>query len=213
MAKRLLEDDTSDTLGGREVEAVVLFTDIRGFTQISSQISAVDVVSLLNEYFSMLVDIVHERNGVVDKFIGDAAMIIFGLDTQTSIEDASEAALRTAWRIRKQLATVNTSLAARQLPQIDNGFGIHAGTMVAGNIGSTDRLEFTVIGDAVNVAARLEGLCKKTGNWLSVSEALFQGLCAETQSKLVNLGEYAIRGKSDPITIYGENDQRGGNHS
>lgn len=203
VAQTLLAEVETDVLGGREVNAVVLFTDIRDFTAISETYSPSDVVTLLNEYFTMLVDVVHTRGGVLDKFIGDAAMAVFGLDDLDNPATANNAAFQTAQEIRNRLTVVNASLTSRGLPTIEHGFGIHYGRMVAGNIGSLDRLEYTVIGDAVNVASRLEGLCKDTGSWLSVSAESYTHLSTANRAKLECLGEFEIKGKQQPVNVYG----------
>jgi adenylate cyclase len=161
------------------------------------------VVGFLNEYFTMIVAAVHEQQGVVDKFIGDAAMAVFGLEGGPDAEDAADRAVRAALAMRSGLAPLNARLAKRGLPEVDNGIGMHLGYMVAGNIGSEDRLEYTVIGDAVNTASRLEGLCKATGNPLLVSSAIYERLSTELRDGLVSLGEHQVKGKAQSIAVYG----------
>ena len=203
VARALLEDDHDGVLGGKSVNAVVLFTDIRDFTAISEACSAEAVVSLLNEYFTMLVGVVHSEGGVVDKFIGDAAMAVFGLDNELDPTLANDAAFRAASAIRSQLESVNHSLSERGLPNIVVGFGLHYGVVLAGNIGSADRLEYTVIGDTVNVASRLEGLSKKTGKWLSVSSVAYHQMSVSNQAQLKLMGDFQVKGKKKSISVYG----------
>jgi len=200
VAKAVLAKEGGSELGGRTVEGVVLFTDIRNFTSLSEQSTPQGVVSFLNDYFTMVVDAVHEQGGILDKFIGDAAMAVFGLDGEV---DAAERALHSALAIRAGLTSVNERLAERGLPQVDNGVGLHLGPMVAGNIGSAERLEYTVIGDAVNTASRLEGLCKSLDNPLLVSAALYEQLPDPLKEKLTALGDHTVKGKSGQIAIYG----------
>jgi len=203
VAEAILEGEGGSDLGGREVEAVVLFTDLRNFTALSERTDPQGVVGFLNEYFTMIVAAVHEQQGVVDKFIGDAAMAVFGLEGGPAAEDAADRAVRAALAMRSGLVPLNARLAKRGLPEVDNGIGMHLGHMVAGNIGSKDRLEYTVIGDAVNTASRLEGLCKVTGNPLLVSSAIYERLSTELRNDLVSLGEHQVKGKTQSIAVYG----------
>jgi len=203
VARAILDDSDGCELGGREVDAVVLFTDLRNFTTLSEMSDPQGVVAFLNEYFTMIVEAIHAEGGVVDKFIGDAAMAVFGLEGGEGADDASERAVRAALAIRAGLGSVNTRLAERGLPQVDNGTGIHWGRMVAGNIGSLDRLEYTVIGDAVNTASRLESLCKALENPLVVSHACHQRLSPSLQGQLISLGAQSLKGKSSPIEVFG----------
>ena len=158
---------------------------------------------MLNEYFTMLVGVVHSEGGVVDKFIGDAAMAVFGLDNELDPVSANDAAFRAATEIRSQLESVNHSLSGRGLPNVVVGFGLHYGDVLAGNIGSTDRLEYTVIGDTVNVASRLEGLSKTTGKWLSVSAAAFNKMSPSNRAQLQLMGDFQVKGKTKSISVYG----------
>jgi adenylate cyclase len=203
VARAILGEADGAELGGREVDAVVLFTDLRNFTTLSERSDPQGVVAFLNEYFTMIVGAVHAEGGVVDKFIGDAAMAVFGLEGGEGAEDASERAMRAALAMRVGLAPVNARLAERGLPQVNHGVGLHWGAMVAGNIGSADRLEYTVIGDAVNTASRLESLCKELGNPLLVSAACHARLSPELQGRLVSLGPCNLKGKSSAVEVFG----------
>lgn len=206
VAEAILADDGGAELGGREVEAVVLFTDLRNFTALSEKTSPQGVVGFLNEYFTMIVDAVYERQGVVDKFIGDAAMAVFGLegaDNDDERRSVADRAVLSALAMREGLGPVNLRLSERGLPQVDNGIGLHFGPMVAGNIGSKDRLEYTVIGDAVNTASRLESLCKEVGSPLLISSSLYDRLSPEVAARLSPLGAHSVKGKAQPIEVFG----------
>jgi adenylate cyclase len=200
VAKAVLETEQETGLSGRLVTAAVLFTDLRGFTPLSEKCSPQEMVALLNEYFTMVVRAVHDNNGVLDKFVGDAAMAVFGLDDQPG---PCENALRTAFSIRSGLVELNAGLSARNLPALENGIGIHLGPVVAGNIGSEERLEYTVIGDAVNVASRLESLTKEISTPLAISHEVYASLNTESQGGLTDLGAWQLKGKSQPTTVYG----------
>ncbi|HEY8038271.1 MAG TPA: adenylate/guanylate cyclase domain-containing protein, partial [Polyangiaceae bacterium] len=133
-------------LGGESLEVTILFTDIRSFTTLSEKMDPQQLVALLNEYFTEMVGIVMEEGGVVDKYIGDAIMAIFGAPVPKP--DDAVNAVRAAVRMRTALRELNTKLEARGLQRLRTGIGIHTGTVVAGNIGSEKRMEYTVIGDA-----------------------------------------------------------------
>ena len=140
---------------GEERDVTVLISDIRGFTPLTEQLGAADVVTLLNEYFTLLVDVVMAEDGVIDKFMGDAMLCYFGAPVAQA--DHRERAVRTGIRILEALARWNGERAARGLAPIATGIGIATGRVIVGNIGSSQRMEYTAIGDAVNLASRLCG--------------------------------------------------------
>ena len=149
-------------LGGESLRVTILFSDIRSFTTISESMDPQHLVALLNEYFTEMVSIVMDEGGVVDKYIGDAIMAVFGAPVPKP-EDAVNA-VRAAVRMRRALRTLNERLdIARDIAPLRTGIGIHTGEVVAGNIGSERRMEYTVIGDAVNLASRLESSTKELG--------------------------------------------------
>jgi len=200
VAHEILRDEGGAELGGREVRAAVLFTDLRNFTGLSERNDARSVVRCLNEYFGMLVAAVHEHDGVVDKFIGDAAMAVFGLEGR---DDGADRAFAAALAIRDGLGPVNDRLAAEGLPLLAQGIGVHVGSLIAGNIGSADRMEYTVVGDTVNTASRLEGMTKQLGRSVVVSAELYSALSEALQEQLEPLGDHAVKGRSEAVSLYG----------
>jgi adenylate cyclase len=201
VAQSILESEKGTALGGRLVQVVIMFIDIRDYTSLSEKKTPQEIVTLLNAYFSLIVKCVHRHHGVVDKFIGDAAMGIFGLD---EMQHPEESALNAAFEIMRLLPELNEDLKARLLPPIKIGIGIHGGPSIAGNIGSEERLEYTVIGDAVNIASRLESLNKTLGTTLTVSEAVYQASSKESQSRLSFKGSHPLKGKSLELAVYSE---------
>lgn len=158
MASQVMHDllDRGDLkLTGEERDVTVLISDIRGFTPLTEQLGAADIVALLNEYFTLLVDVVMKEEGVIDKFMGDAMLCYFGAPVAQA--DHRERAVRTGIRILEALAGWNRARVARGLQPIATGMGIASGKVIVGNIGSPQRLEYTAIGDAVNLASRLCG--------------------------------------------------------
>lgn len=203
VVQAILSSEAGDRLGGEEVEVAVLFTDLRNFTGISEQLSPHELVQLLNEYFSIIVQHVHEYNGVLDKFIGDAAMAVFGLGGIT--ENAGLDAVETARAIRTSLQEFNEKLSQKGITPLNNGVGIHFGTVIAGNIGATDRLEYTIIGDVVNIASRLESLTKVLQQPIIFSDVVMQQLPIHLQQKVTDLGKQHLKGKSDKLQLFGLN--------
>lgn len=200
VANQILGQAGGADLGGKEVEVAILFTDLRNFTPLSERCTPHEVVEILNQYFSLVVKEIHQHGGEVDKFIGDAAMAVFGLGGGANpCQDALGAALA----IRRILEVINRELAGRQLPGVDNGIGLHYGQVIAGNIGSSERLEYTVIGDAVNVAARLEGLTRSLPSPLAISEEVYIRVGEEARAGLSHLGEHTLKGKAAPLPVYG----------
>jgi adenylate cyclase len=185
-------------LGGELKEAAILFSDIRGFTPMSERMGPDEVVALLNRYFAAMSDCVRAEGGLVNKFIGDAILAVFGVPDP--LPNAAQSALRAAEAMREARRALNAELQAEGSAPIEAGIGIHAGTVLAGSIGSPDRMEYTVIGDAVNVASRVEKLCKSTGeNLLLTAEAVRR---LDDPGSVTALGRAKVAGKSEPIAIY-----------
>ena len=149
----LLEDDTKLNLGGEEREVTILFTDIRGFTSMSENMKPEEVVTTLNEYFSEMIDIVFKYNGTLDKIIGDELMVVFG--APLAAEDDTERALNTAVEMQNKIKELNNIRKKRKEKPVLVGAGINKGYVVSGNIGSRDMMDYTVIGDTVNLGSRL----------------------------------------------------------
>ncbi len=186
-------------LGGETREVTVLFCDIRSFTAMSEKMEAAEVVSLLNKYFTALGQCITSHHGIINKYIGDAIMAIFGapVKSENSTKDAFEAALD----MRKALIEVNKEFQAEGLPEVRFGIGIHTGPVFAGTIGAANRMEYTVIGDTVNTASRLESLCKTYQTDLLISEASAGRLEKETD-RLKFLGDTEIRGKTGTMKVF-----------
>ncbi len=185
-------------LGGESLQVSILFTDIRGFATISEKMAPQDLVALLNEYFTEMVGIVMHEGGVVDKYIGDAIMAVFGAPVPKPGDAAN--AVRAAVRMRRALADLNQGLAARGLPTLRTGIGIHTGIVVAGNIGSERRMEYTVIGDAVNLASRLETSTKELGVDVLISEATYGFTKHVVVARPVR--ELTVKGRQQPVLAY-----------
>ena len=199
VAREILTREEGADLGGREVQVAVLFTDIRNFTPLTERSAPQEVIDILNQYFTLVVRAVHQQQGVLDKFIGDEIMAVFGLGNGTN---PCQAALDTAIEIRRDLAGMHQGLAERQLPAIETGIGIHYGPVVAGNIGSQERLEYTVIGDTVNIAARLESLTKTIARPIALSEEVYTRVEEGGRTRLQYVGEFELKGKSNLFPVY-----------
>jgi adenylate cyclase len=187
-----------EALGGRSVEATVLFSDVRGFTTLSEKLGPQGIVTVLNEYFTIMVDCISREGGMLDKFIGDAIMAIFGLpiahdnDEDRAVK-ASIAMLRELFAWNKQRLTIG------QLP-IDMGIGLNTDTIVSGNIGSPKRMDYTVIGDGVNLASRLESACKQYGARLLISDSTHRKLKGVYRSREIDL--VVVTGKTTPVAVH-----------
>ena len=185
-------------LGGESLTVTILFTDIRGFTTISESMEAQDLVRLLNEYFTEMVSIVMAEGGVVDKYIGDAIMAVFGAPVPH--DNDAKNAVRAAIRMRAALVKLNERLAARGDKTLATGIGLHTGEVVAGNIGSEARMEYTVIGDAVNLASRLEGATKELGVDILISEDTKALLDDTFETRKIR--EITVKGRAQPVMTY-----------
>jgi adenylate cyclase len=196
--ERLVANPSLARLGGQRREMTVLFSDIRGFTTVSERGEPEEIVKLLNEYFTCMVDIVFRHRGTVDKFVGDMVMALFGapLDDPAHADHAVDAALEMVTELQR----LNDGWKAAGRPELDIGIGINTGVMVAGNIGSDAIMSYTVIGDAVNLGSRLESLNKQYGTRIIIS--------GHTRTSLQKpylfrpLGEVVVKGKSQPVAIF-----------
>ncbi len=186
-------------LGGQLTRATVLFSDIRGFTSMTEQMDPQALIALLNRYFAVMSHVVRERGGLVNKFGGDSLLAVFGSPLNPLREQALQA-VRTAQGMAGALEDFNADQRSRGEPEISIGVGIATGRVIAGNVGSRERLEYTVIGDAVNVASRLQGLTKRLEALVLLDEET-----ARVVSERLSLeprGEVEVRGKKKPVSLY-----------
>jgi len=188
----------AEALGGTSVMATVLFSDIRSFTTITEQLGAQGTVALLNEYFTLMVDCIQREEGMLDKFIGDAIMAAFGIPVAHS--DDADRAVRTAVAMMRELHTWNEHRVAKGHALVDIGIGLNTDNVVSGNIGSKKRMDYTIIGDGVNLAARLESACKQYGAHILISEFTYKALRGTYFARELDL--VVVKGKTQPVAIY-----------
>ena len=187
-----------DILGGRETNATILFSDIRGFTALTEASGAQETVRLLNEYFTIMVPCITDEGGMLDKFMGDAIMAAFGVPVER--DDDEDRAARAGIAMLTRLRRWNAERAAAGLAPINIGIGLNTARIVSGNIGSPKRMDFTVIGDGVNLAARLETACKQYGAEFLLSETTFDKL--KGQYRMREIDRVVVLGKSEPVRVY-----------
>ena len=196
LAKQIAEHGEQVKLGGQKRDVVILFSDIRGFTSMSEKMEPDDVALLLREYFTEMVEIIFRHGGTLDKFIGDAIMALWGAPFAS--EDDADKAMRAAIDMQRKLVELNQHWAQTGKPSVQIGIGINFGQVFAGNIGSEQRLEYTVLGDAVNTASRL---CSKAGKGeIIISEPLHTRLKFPPQVEAREPLE--LKGKSQRVANY-----------
>jgi adenylate cyclase len=195
---QLVANPSLAALGGARRHMTVLFSDIRGFTTMSEKGTPEDVVAQLNQLFTRMVAVVFSNRGTVDKFVGDMVMALYGAPLDD--EDHAEHAVQTALAMIKALQEMNQEWARDGKPQLDIGIGIKTGDMIAGNVGSETIMSYTVIGDAVNLGARLESLNKEYGTRIIISEATRERL--KGRYDIHPLGDVIVKGKSKPVAIF-----------
>lgn len=197
VASQLLSSDLK--LGGEEREVTILFSDLRDFTALGEKLPPADLLALLNRYLDRMSAIVEKHGGVIDKYIGDAIMALFG--APIAVPDSAARAIAAAREMREALAELNRELAAEGRPPLAFGIGINTGRVVAGNMGSRTRLNYTVIGDGVNLAARLEALTKESVHATAVIVSEATARAAGLHDQLRPLGRVAVKGKSESVAI------------
>jgi adenylate cyclase len=198
VAKQILNNLEQIELGGTHVRATVLFADIVGFTSLSETLTPHEVSEILNEYFTMVAKASNVYSGTVDKFIGDCAMLVFGVPEKDPQQHFH--AVACAVLIQKATALLNQQRARRGKPEIHFRIGINTGNMLAGNMGSHDRMQYTVVGDAVNLASRLSNIAG--ADEILVQEDLFNQVDLHTRVIAHKQGEITVRGKAEPVSTY-----------
>jgi len=201
VATKLIETQEDNLRNGSRKSVIVLFSDIRGFTELSEQSDPKAVLAMLNDYFEKMVTIVHSHGGIVDKFIGDAILAVFGIESD-------EEKLLPCFAENAVLSAIEMSNAAKNILSptgvpLKNGFGIHGGSIFAGTVGSAERFEFTVIGDTVNTASRIEGLCKNINKEIIISKIIYDLLNQSMQTNFSKEAKHHLKGKSTDTQVFG----------
>lgn len=193
--QKILSSNKPTKLEGERRKITVLFSDIRQFTHLAESLPPEQVVTLLNEYFKVMLDIIFEHKGTLDKFIGDGLMVEFGAPLDDEIQEKN--AVTAAIAMQKALEKLNTTW---KQPAIQIGIGIHTGFAVVGNVGSEKRMDYTAIGDTVNIASRLEQMTKSTKRHILISEDTYQAVKEEFPAE--SLGPITLPGREEPIRVY-----------
>ncbi|HYA41210.1 MAG TPA: adenylate/guanylate cyclase domain-containing protein [Syntrophobacteraceae bacterium] len=198
VVQSIVNNPSSLELGGQEIEATIFFSDLADFTSFSERLHPSDLVSLLIEYFTPMTNIILEHRGALDKFIGDAIMAFWG--APLPLENHARYACEAALAMKKSLAALQEGWRQRKLPLLKARMGIHSGPVVAGNVGSSQRFNYTVLGDTVNLASRLEGANKLYGTTILISEDTFRLAGPAFLSRELDM--IRVKGRSAPVKIY-----------
>jgi class 3 adenylate cyclase len=198
VADEILENPSHIVPGGKNLEVTVLFSDVRGFTTFAESRPPEEVISHLNEYLSAMVDVIFKYEGTLDKFIGDAVMAVFG--SPIAHDDDPMRAVKTALEMQSRLMELNSRWAQQGKETLEIGIGVNTGEVIAGNIGDIRRLEYTVIGDNVNLASRIEGLTKEYHCPIIISDSTYAKVKDKVSVK--NIGHVPVKGKSQEVEIY-----------
>lgn len=196
LAEKILEDE--EVLKGKRMNVSVLFSDVRNFTRLSEGADAEMVMEILNLYFPHMFNTIFKNDGVVDKTIGDAIMAVFGVPAPG--KDDIYNSVKTAVEMIEKLKEINKEASVMGLPEIDIGIGIHTGEAIAGKVGSEDRMEYTVIGDTVNVASRIEGLNKELKTHILISRETYEPIADRITAEKMPLMK--VKGKSTEVEVY-----------
>lgn len=193
---KLLTTDEETLKQGQTYNVAILFCDLRGFSSLGESASAEEIILFLNVYFADVTSVISEHNGIINKFMGDAVLAIFGLESQGNpVEDAVNAALIIVGH--------SGNMCMPNDVHAETGVGIDFGAVIAGTIGSDERYEYTIIGDAVNKASRLEGLSKRLDYSVILSEDAYARLSTSARQTFYDLGSHKVRGRNEPVNVYG----------
>ncbi len=183
----------------RAIDAVICLFDLKGFTSLAEQLPGTELIDMLNDYFGIAVGVIQGHGGNILKFMGDGILTMFDLGT---IEEDAKAALNASSELQAKIRERNLERAAEGLPVADFTLALHAGEILYGNIGSENRLDFTVIGPTVNLTARISGMHASVGQSIIVSEHVRKAANGSTGHDLVSVGRYMLRGVSEPVELF-----------
>ncbi|MCD8569588.1 MAG: adenylate/guanylate cyclase domain-containing protein [Geovibrio sp.] len=198
LVEEILSNPDGLELSGQERDLTILFSDIRGFTTLSESLTPTALVSMLNRLLDPMTNVILRNRGMLDKYIGDAMMAVF--NTPVDVPDHPDKAVKSALELLETLKEVNAEFAKEGIPVVDIGIGVNTGTVVVGNMGSKVRFEYTAIGDSVNLASRLEGLCKQYKNRIVISEFTRNRLTLPVICRV--LDRVRVKGKHKPVEIF-----------
>ena len=198
VVESIVNNPSALELGGQEVQATIFFSDLANFTSFSERLPPKELVAFLNEYFTPMTNIILEHRGALDKFIGDAIMAFWG--APLPLENHAQYACDAALKMKETIAGLQEGWRQRELPLLEARMGIHSGPVVAGNVGSRERFNYTVLGDTVNLASRLEGANKFYGTTILISEDTFQLAGPAFLARELDL--IRVKGRQAPVKIY-----------
>ncbi|QEN05131.1 adenylate/guanylate cyclase domain-containing protein [Thiospirochaeta perfilievii] len=188
-------------LNGSMYKATILFADIRGFTTLSESITPHETISFLNEYYNVIIDVIQKYGGIIDKFMGDGILVLFGVPITS--KDHADRAVNASFEIHEKLKQFNKDRESAGLFTVKIGIGIHTGDVIAGNVGNSNKLEYTVIGDTVNIASRIESLTKKFETELLIGESVYDNLSLNNKNRerFQKLDGVILRGKRVKVNL------------
>lgn len=198
IVKKALADKKNDIKEGEQLEVALLFCDIRRFTSIAERLNPNQVVFFLNTYYSMMSDVIKKHNGVINQFVGDEIFVSFG--APEPIKDPEISAVHCAMEMVSKLKEINEVLKSSIDEDIVVGIGINFGPIIAGNLGSDDRISYSITGDAVNIAKRIESLTSALPNAILLSQSIYDKIKDQVSTK--PWGEVAIKGKNTKINVF-----------
>jgi adenylate cyclase len=198
VVSQLIENPERLNLSGEYYETTVLFTDLVGFTTISEEMEPMKLRTLLTEYFGEMVDVMLENKGTLDKFIGDAMMCFYGVPIRT--DEHPKQAVSTAWDMQQRLTALNKEWTVRGFPEISMRIGVNSGRVVAGNMGTKNVFNYTIMGDPVNLGARLESANKQYGTNIMIGETTYEKVQGDFHMRWLDC--IRVKGKNKPVSVY-----------
>lgn len=198
--EKIIKSDAPAKLEGEKRKVTVLFSDIRNFTTLSESLSPEEVVAFLNQYFEEMIGIIFHFHGTLDKFIGDGIMAEFGVPLDDQLQEVN--AIEAALTMQDSVSMLCQKWKGTRYENIKIGIGVHTGLAVVGNIGSTQRMEYTAIGDTVNVASRLESQTKEIKKNIIISHETYETIKNMPNLSFEPLGEIHLKGRKEPIIAY-----------
>lgn len=198
IAEKLLSGEVK--LGGERKDATIFFSDVRGFTAMSESMAPEDVVVLLNEYMTRMVSVIRQHGGIVDKYVGDAIMALWGVPISKNAHEETYQAVKACLEMRRQLADLNQLRLSRGQHALKIGMGLNCGQVIAGNIGSEEKMEYTVIGDTVNTASRMESMTKEYGTDLLIPKEIYERV--KDRFVFETCEAVKVKGKTSAIDVF-----------